>query len=115
MMEAVQEKRDLRDAVVGALTAAAAAGEKVMVLVSDSTSTAKIGAFSAVYPERLINVGIAEQNLVGISAGMSLQGFVPVTMNAACFLVSRSNEQVKNDICYSNTNVKLIEIGRAHV
>jgi len=107
-MEAVLQKRDLRDAVVGALTAAAAAGENVIVLVSDSTSTSKIGAFATAYPDRLVNVGIAEQNLVGISAGLSLQGFVPVTMNAACFLVNRSNEQVKNDICYSNTNVKLI-------
>jgi transketolase len=107
-MEAVQQKKDLRDAVVGALTAATAAGENVIVLVSDSTSTSKIGSYSAAYPDRLVNVGIAEQNLVGISAGLSLQGFVPVTMNAACFLVNRSNEQVKNDICYSNTNVKLI-------
>jgi transketolase len=107
-MEAVQQKKDLRDAVVEALSAAAAAGEKVIVMVSDSTSTSKIGSFAAQYPDRLVNVGIAEQNLVGISAGLSLQGFVPVTMNAACFLVNRSNEQVKNDICYSNTNVKLI-------
>jgi transketolase len=107
-MEAIQEKKDLRDAVVGALSAAAAAGEKVLVLVSDSTSTSKIGPFASTYPDRLVNVGIAEQNLIGISAGLSLQGFVPVTMNAACFLVNRSNEQVKNDICYSNTNVKLI-------
>jgi len=106
-MEAVQQKKDLRDGVVEALIAAATAGEQVIVLVSDSTSTSKIGAFSAQFPERLVNVGIAEQNLVGISAGLSLQGFVPVTMNAACFLVNRSNEQVKNDICYSNTNVKL--------
>jgi transketolase len=77
-------------------------------MVSDSTSTSKIGPFSAKHPDRVVNVGIAEQNLVGISAGLSLQGFIPVTMNAACFLVNRSNEQVKNDICYSNTNVKLI-------
>jgi len=107
-MEAIQQKKDLRDAVVEELTAAAGAGQDVIVLVSDSTSTSKIGPFGAKYPDKLVNVGIAEQNLVGIAAGLSLQGFVPVTMNAACFLVNRSNEQVKNDICYSNTNVKLI-------
>lgn len=107
-MQAVQQKRDLRDAVVGVLSAAAARGEKVVVLVSDSTSTSKIGPFQALYPDRLVNVGIAEQNLVGVAAGLSLQGLIPVTMNAACFLLNRSNEQVKNDVCYSNTNVKLI-------
>jgi len=107
-METVQQKKDLRDAVVGSLSSAVNEGKNVIVLVSDSTSTSKIGAFASVYPDRLVNVGIAEQNLVGISAGLSLQGFIPVTMNAACFLVARSNEQVKNDVCYSDTNVKLI-------
>lgn len=107
-MEATLQKMDLRDAAVEALSGAVASGKNILVMVSDSTSTSKIGPFAAQYPDRLVNVGIAEQNLVGLSAGLSLQGFVPVTMNAACFLVNRSNEQVKNDVCYSNTNVKLL-------
>ncbi len=53
-------------------------------------------------------MGIAEQNLIGIAAGLSLCGFISVTANAAPFLVGRSNEQIKNDICYSNINVKLV-------
>jgi transketolase len=60
------------------------------------------------FPDSVINVGIAEQNMVGIAAGMSLGGMVPFTANAAPFLMGRSNEQVKTDICYSNTNVKLV-------
>jgi transketolase len=56
----------------------------------------------------LINVGIAEQSLIGTAAGMALGGYVAVTANAAPFLVHRANEQVQNDICYSNTNVKLM-------
>jgi transketolase len=83
-------------------------GVNVAVVVSDSTSTAKIAPFGERFPERLINVGIAEQNLVGVAVGLSLGGYVPVTANAAPFLVARANEQVKNDVCYSQTNVKLV-------
>lgn len=83
-------------------------GVNIAVVVSDSTSTSKIAPFQAKYPERLVNVGIAEQNLVGVAAGLSLGGFVAVTANAAPFLVARANEQVKNDVCYSETNVKMV-------
>lgn len=53
-------------------------------------------------------MGVAEQNMVGVAVGLSLGGYVAVTAIAAYFLVSRANEQVKNDICYSDTNVKLV-------
>lgn len=101
-------KQDLREAMVESLLASAREGVNIAVLVSDSTSTAKIAPFKEQFPDRLINVGIAEQNLVGTAAGMALGGYVAVTANAAPFLVHRANEQVKNDICYSNTNVKLM-------
>ena len=83
-------------------------GIELMVVVSDSTSTSKIKPFAEKYPDRVINVGIAEQNLIGISAGLALGGFVVVTANAAPFLVARSAEQVKNDVAYTNTNVKMM-------
>lgn len=101
-------KTDLREVMVKSFIAAAESGVPIMVVVSDSTSTAKIGPFQDKYPDRVVNVGIAEQDLVGVAAGLSLGGFVAVTANAACFLVARANEQVKNDICYSDTNVKLV-------
>jgi transketolase len=94
--------------MVNTFSEAAHQGINIAVLVSDSTSTAKITPFKEKFPERLINVGIAEQCLVGTAAGMALGGFVAVTANAACFLVHRANEQIKNDVCYSNTNVKLM-------
>lgn len=100
--------QDLREVMVDSFISLARAGMNIAVLVSDSTSTAKISPFREQFPDRLINVGIAEQNLVGTAAGMALGGFVAVTANAAPFLVHRANEQVKNDICYSNTNVKLM-------
>lgn len=87
---------------------AASDGINLMVVVSDSTSTSKIGPFAERYPDRVINVGIAEQNLIGISAGLALGGFVVATANAAPFLVARSAEQVKNDVAYTNTNVKMM-------
>ncbi len=83
-------------------------GIEIVVLVSDSTSTSAIAPFKARFPERLVNVGIAEQNMLGVAAGLSLGGYVSVTANAACFLVARSCEQLKTDICYSATNVKLM-------
>jgi transketolase len=54
-----------------------------------------------------VNVGIAEQSMVGTAAGLALGGKVAVTCNAAPFLISRANEQIKVDVCYNNTNVKL--------
>jgi transketolase len=103
-----QEKRDLRDVMVQSLIQAIEEGMNVVVLVSDSTSTSKIAPFQKKYPQRVINVGIAEQNMVGVAVGLSLGGYIPVTANAAPFLVARANEQVKNDVCYSETNVKLV-------
>jgi transketolase len=99
---------DLRAVMVQSFIDAVENGVNVAVVVSDSTSTAKIAPFAERFPDRLINVGIAEQNLVGVAVGLSLGGYVAVTANAAPFLVARANEQVKNDVCYSQANVKLV-------
>jgi len=103
-----QQRTDLREVMIQTFISAVEKGVNLAVVVSDSTSTSKITPFQERYPERLINVGIAEQNLVGVAAGLSLGGYVAVTANAACFLIARANEQIKNDVCYSNTNVKLV-------
>lgn len=103
-----QSRIDLREVMVQYFIRAVQDNVNLVVLVSDSTSTSKIAPFQEKYPDRLINVGIAEQNLVGVAVGLSLGGYVAVTANAACFLVARANEQVKNDVCYSNMNVKLV-------
>lgn len=103
-----QPRYDLRSIMVQTFIEAAKTGMNLAVVVSDSTSTSKIKPFQEHFSERLINVGIAEQNLVGMAAGLSLGGFVSVTANAACFLTTRAAEQVKNDICYSDINVKLV-------
>jgi len=97
----------LASVMVEAFIAAVDAGVDLVPVVSDSTSTAKIGPFVKRFPERLVNVGIAEQTLVGVAAGLGLAGKVAVTCNAAPFLISRANEQVKVDVCYNRANVKM--------
>jgi transketolase len=59
------------------------------------------------FPTRLINVGIAEQNMLGIAAGLAIGGKIPFASGAAAFITGRALEQVKNDLAYTNTNVKL--------
>lgn len=97
----------LATVMVDALIAAVKRGLDVVPVVADSTSTAKISPFIKAFPGRLVNVGIAEQTMVGTAAGLAIGGKIAVTCNAAPFLISRANEQVKVDVCYNNTNVKL--------
>jgi len=70
-------------------------------------STSRVKPFKELFPERVINVGIAEQNMMGMAAGMANGGVIPVTGNATPFLISRSNEQLKVDISYARSNVKV--------
>jgi transketolase len=99
---------DLRDVMIASFGEAVESGVDLVVVLGDSTSTSRITPFRERWPGRVVDVGIAEQNVVGVAVGLSLGGFVAVTANAAPFLVARANEQVKNDVCYSNTNVKLV-------
>jgi len=98
---------DIRDAQVETLIHLTKEGANVMYMVSDSVSTSKIKPFMDLFPERVVNVGIAEQNLIGMAVGMENGGFIPVTGNAAPFLISRSAEQLKVDVSYSNINIKI--------
>ncbi|PTA93562.1 transketolase [Kosakonia sp. H7A] len=97
----------LATVMVNAFIDAVDNGMDLVPVVADSTSTAKISQFMQKFPGRVVNVGIAEQTLVGAAAGLALGGKIAVTCNAAPFLISRANEQIKVDICYNNTNVKL--------
>lgn len=99
-----------RQAICDALVEAVEQGKDVIVLCSDSRGSASLGDFIRCFPERLVEVGIAEQNLVGVAAGMAHCGRKAFAVSPASFLASRSYEQVKVDISYSNTNVKLIGI-----
>lgn len=82
----------------------------VVVLCSYSRGSASMTPFAENYPEQFVEVGIAEQNLVSISAGLAKCGKKAYAVSPACFLSTRSYEQAKVDVAYSNTNVKLIGI-----
>lgn len=82
----------------------------IMVLCSDSRGSASLAPFAEAFPDQFVETGIAEQNLVSISAGLAKCGKKPFAASPACFLSTRSYEQAKIDVAYSNTNVTLIGI-----
>ena len=80
---------------------------RMLVLDADLHTSSKAGYFKAAYPERFIQVGIAEQNLFGISAGLALEGFIPFPCTFAAFATRRALDQVAISICYPGLNVKI--------
>ena len=99
-----------RQAICNVLMEKAKEDKDIMVLCSDSRGSASLAPFAEAFPEQFIETGIAEQNLVSISAGLAKCGKKPFAASPACFLSTRSYEQVKIDVAYSNTNVTLIGI-----
>ncbi len=98
---------DCRNAYSTALEALAADDSRVCAVVADSVSSTKLKKFQELFPDRFINVGIAEQNQVGVGAGLANGGMLPYVCGAACFLTGRAMEQLKVDLGYSKWNVKL--------
>ncbi|WP_343210673.1 transketolase family protein [Anaerolentibacter hominis] len=92
------------------LTKAARTDKDIVVLCSDSRGSASLSGYVEEHPDQFVEVGIAEQNLVSIAAGLASCGKKAFAVSPACFLATRSMEQVKVDVAYSNTNVKLIGI-----
>ena len=99
-----------RKAICDVLLEKAKDDRDIVVLCSDSRGSASMAPFFDTYPAQSVEVGIAEQNLVSISAGLAKCGKKPFCFSPACFLSTRSYEQAKVDVAYSNTNVKLIGI-----
>lgn len=81
---------------------------EIVGLSGDLAKSTKIGVFAKEFPERFFNVGIAEQNLFSMSAGLASTGFVPFVSTFAAFATMRALEQLRTDICYGNQNVKII-------
>ena len=109
-MNAPVSLHDCRDSFVATLQQLAADNDQIVAVCNDSVGSSKLGAFGKQWPERLINVGIAEQNMVGVGAGLANGGKIPFVCAAACFLTGRSLEQIKVDVAYSQANVKLCGI-----
>jgi transketolase len=109
-MNAPAKLHDCRDAFVAVLERLASENPRIAAVCNDSVGSSKLGGFKARFPDRLVNVGIAEQAMVGVGAGLANGGMLPFVCAASCFLTGRALEQVKADIAYSNANVKLIGI-----
>jgi len=88
----------------------AKADKNILVVTSDSRGSGKLMPYADAVPEQLIEVGIAEQNLVGVAAGLASTGKTVFAVSPASFLTARALEQIKNDVCYSDQPVKLIGI-----
>nr|WP_321484519.1 transketolase family protein [uncultured Cohaesibacter sp.] len=112
MMSNLSEAKlhDCRDAFTQTLESMAQTNQEIVAVCNDSVGSSKLNSFKDKYPDRLINVGIAEQNMIGVGAGLANGGKVPFVCGAACFLTGRALEQIKADVAYSNTNVKLVGI-----
>jgi transketolase len=98
---------DCRDAFNEKLLELAAKDSRIVTVVNDSVGSSKLNQFRKEFSTRLINVGIAEQNMVGVGAGLANGGLIPFVCGASPFLTGRALEQIKADVAYSNTNVKL--------
>ena len=99
---------DCRDAWSNTLIDLAVADDRIVAVVNDSVGSSKLGGFQTRFADRLINVGIAEQCMVGVGAGLANGGRIPFVSAASCFLTGRALEQVKADVAYANFNVKLV-------
>jgi transketolase len=102
-----QPRFDCRDAYVKTLAELADQDHRIVGVVNDSVGSSKLDAFKKAFPDRLINVGIAEQDMVGVAAGLANGGRIPFVSAASCFLTARALEQIKADVAYSFRNVKL--------
>lgn len=98
---------DCRKAFAETLIALAEADPRIVAVANDSIGSSNLGAFKKRFPDRLINVGIAEQNMVGVASGLANGGLLPFVCGASCFLTGRATEQVKVDLGYTRANVKL--------
>jgi transketolase len=97
-----------RDAYGDALVSLGKKRNDVVVLDADLSGSTKTGKFAKAFPERFFNVGIAEQDMIGTAAGLSIAGKLPFASTFAVFATGRAWEQVRQSVCYPNLNVKIV-------
>lgn len=100
----------MRGAFIRALTELARSDPRIFLLIGD-VGFGVIENFDNEFPGQLINVGVAEANLTGIAAGLALAGKIPFTYSLANFPTLRCLEQIRNDVCYQDANVKIVSVG----
>lgn len=102
------QKVATRDAYGDALVALGKKRNDVVVLDADLSGSTKTGKFAKAFPERFFNIGIAEQDMVGTAAGLTIGGKLPFASTFAVFATGRAWEQVRQSVCYPNLNVKIV-------
>jgi len=100
----------VRSAFFSSLLNLAAEDESIFLLTGD-VGFGVFEPFQESYPDRYINVGVAEANLTGVASGLALSGKIPFTYSIANFPTLRCLEQIRNDVCYNNANVKIVAVG----
>ncbi len=101
------EKKDTRSGFGAGLSELGKTNENVVALCADLTGSLKMDAFAKDHPERFIQVGIAEANMMGLAAGLAVGGKIPFTGTFANFSTGRVYDQIRQSIAYSNKNVKI--------
>jgi transketolase len=114
-MEAVIENKTIKgkanlEVFSSTLQDLAVIDKNIIVVTSDSRGSGKLIPFGQKFPKQIVEIGIAEQNLVGVAAGLASTGKKVFAVSPACFLTARALEQIKNDVAYSDNPVKLIGI-----
>ncbi|MBC7333470.1 MAG: transketolase family protein [Actinobacteria bacterium] len=100
--------RSTRDAYGEVLVSLGVENPKIVVVDADVSKATRTSLFARQFPERFFNVGVAEQNLMGVAAGLSLTGLIPIASTFAVFATGRAFDQVRNTIAYGNCNVKIV-------
>lgn len=100
----------MRNHVIDRITQIASTDERIILLCADLGYNV-VNEFSKKFPDRFINVGIAEQNMSSVAAGLALEGNIVFTYSIGNFPTLRCMEQIRNDICYHNANVKILAVG----
>jgi len=101
------EKKDTRSGFGAGLVEAGKKNKEIVALCADLTGSLKMDAFEKEFPERFFQVGIAEANMIGIAAGMTIGGKIPYTGTFANFSTGRVYDQIRQSVAYSNKNVKI--------
>jgi transketolase len=110
IIEAIGTEKANLEVFAGTLQELALNDRDIIVVTSDSRGSGKLAPFGQQFPKQIVEVGIAEQNLVGVAAGLASAGKKVFAVSPACFLTARALEQIKNDVAYSDNPVKLIGI-----
>ncbi|KKT36132.1 MAG: hypothetical protein UW23_C0006G0017 [Candidatus Collierbacteria bacterium GW2011_GWA1_44_12] len=102
------EMKAVRDGFGEGLLDLGKRNEKVVALCADLRESVRVEGFSKAYPDRYIEVGVAEQNMIGIAAGLALEGFIPFAASYAVFSPGRSWDQIRVSVAYTHSNVKIV-------